>query len=65
MRLFEFIYLTLLSGSIIKWLLTAKDFATALTAITLGILTCIYMYYKGRDMRASAKIKEKKLKDNG
>ncbi len=61
MKYFEPTYLLLLSGSLIKWLFTAKDLIGSVTAIVLGIMTIVYMYYKIKDMMLSVKIKKKQL----
>jgi hypothetical protein len=62
MKYFEPSYLFFLVVNIINWIINAKDFASGVAALVLAILTCIYMYHKGKDMRASAKLKEEELK---
>lgn len=62
MKYFEPTYLILLSSSMINWLLSAKDIISGLTALTLGIMTIFYMWFKIKDMMLSVKLKNKELK---
>lgn len=63
MKYFEPTYLLLLSSSMINWLLSAKDIISGITAIILGIMTIVYMWFKIKDMMLSVKLKNKELKD--
>ena len=63
MRYFEPTYLILLSSSMINWLLNAKDLISGLTALVLGIMTVVYMYFKIKDMVLNVKLKRKQLED--
>lgn len=63
MKYFEPTYLLLLSSSMINWLLNAKDLISGLTALVLGIMTILYMWFKIKDIMLSVKIKKKQLKD--
>ena len=62
MRYFEPTYLILLSSSMINWLLSTKDFISGLTALLLGLMTIVYMWFKIKDMMLSVKIKNRQLK---
>ena len=62
MKYFEPTYLVFLVVNIINWLINAKDLMSSIAALVLGILTCIYMYHKGQDMKLSRKLKEAELK---
>lgn len=64
MKYFEPTYLILLSSSMINWLLQAKDIISGLTALVLGIMTVVYMYFKIKDMMLSYKLKQRQLNDN-
>lgn len=64
MKYFEPTYLILLSSSMINWLLQAKDIISGLTALVLGIMTIVYMYFKIKDMMLSYKLKQRQLNDN-
>lgn len=64
MKYFEPTYLFLLSSSMINWLLSAKDVISGITALVLGIMTCIYMWFKIKDMMLSVKLKNKELKND-
>ena len=62
-KYFEPTYLILLSSSMINWLLNAKDFISGITALVLGIMTVVYMYFKIKDMVLNVKLKRKQLED--
>jgi len=62
MKYFEPTYLIFLVINIVNWVLKAKDFASGVAALALAILTCVYVYHKGQDMRLSVKLKEAELK---
>jgi len=64
MKYFEPTYLILLSSSMINWLLQAKDVISGITALVLGIMTVVYMYFKIKDMMLSYKLKQRQLNDN-
>jgi hypothetical protein len=64
MKYFEPTYLILLSSSMINWLLQAKDIISGLTALVLGVMTVVYMYFKIKDMMLSYKLKQRQLNDN-
>jgi len=64
MKYFEPTYLILLSSSMINWLLQAKDIISGITALVLGIMTVVYMYFKIKDMMLSYKLKQRQLNDN-
>jgi hypothetical protein len=64
MKYFEPTYLILLSSSMINWLLQAKDVISGITALVLGGMTVVYMYFKIKDMMLSYKLKQRQLNDN-
>ncbi len=55
MPLFKIIYLALLNATIIRWLLIAQDTASTLVALSIGVLTVIYMFYKMKNERRAYK----------
>lgn len=61
MKYFEPTYLVLLSSSMINWLLSAKDVISGLTALTLGVMTIFYMWFKIKDIMLSVKLKNRQL----
>jgi hypothetical protein len=63
MKYFEPTYLILLSSSMINWLLSAKDIISGITALVLGLMTIVYMWFKIKDMMLSFKLKQRQLKD--
>jgi len=62
MKYFEPTYLIFLAANIVNWVLNAKDLASGIAALILTVLTCIYMYHKGQNMKISNELKREELK---
>jgi phosphate/sulfate permease len=62
MKIYDLLYIVMVNASLMGWVTSAKDTVSWVIASVIGVLTSFYMYWKYRDMRATAKQKEKDLK---
>ena len=63
MRHFETIWIIVSPASFVGWFMNAKEVTGAIMAFIMSVLGILYLYYKTRQMRAVAILKEKELKD--
>lgn len=63
MKLFEPAYFTLLTISLVNWIVSAVDLGSKLAAFAIAVMTIFYLYEKYKGLKIDNKIKKKQLND--